>query len=124
VREQTNLRYLRDAGEAVDQVRRGEADVAFLTNPVSMEQLREVAFAGDVMPQNPPTFSPSCSAAWPSMRWSMTCPAVAVEIAPDRSSDVQGSASLDNSDYQARVADALAAALVEWRSETREGHQP
>ncbi len=55
---------------------------------------------------------------------SMTCPAVAVEIAPDRSSDVQGPASLDNSDYQARVADALAAALVEWRSETREGHQP
>ena len=27
VREQTNLRYLRDAAEAVDQVRRGEADV-------------------------------------------------------------------------------------------------
>ncbi|MGD0736886.1 MAG: DUF1015 domain-containing protein [Terracidiphilus sp.] len=35
VREQTNLRYLRDASEAVDQVRRAEADVAFLTNPVT-----------------------------------------------------------------------------------------
>jgi uncharacterized protein (DUF1015 family) len=58
VREQTNLRYLRDAGEAVDQVRRGEADVAFLTNPVSMEQLREVAFAGDVMPQKSTDFFP------------------------------------------------------------------
>jgi len=55
---------------------------------------------------------------------SMTCPAVAVEIAPDRSSDAQGPASLDDADYQARVADALAAALVEWRSETREDHQP
>ncbi len=55
---------------------------------------------------------------------SMTCPAVAIEIAPDRSSDTQGPASLDNADYQARVADALAAALVEWRSETREGRQP
>ncbi len=55
---------------------------------------------------------------------SMTCPAVAIEIAPDQSSDTQGPASLDNADYQARVADALAAALVEWRSETREGHQP
>ena len=30
VREQTNVRYLRDAGEAVDQVKRGEADVRFL----------------------------------------------------------------------------------------------
>jgi uncharacterized protein (DUF1015 family) len=58
VREQTNLRYLRDAAEAVDQVRRGEADVAFLTNPVSMEQLREVAFAGDVMPQKSTDFFP------------------------------------------------------------------
>ena len=58
VREQTNLRYLRDAAEAVDQVRRHEADVAFLTNPVSMEQLREVAFAGDVMPQKSTDFFP------------------------------------------------------------------
>jgi uncharacterized protein (DUF1015 family) len=58
VREQTNLRYLRNAAEAVDQVRRNEADVAFLTNPVSMEQLREVAFAGDVMPQKSTDFFP------------------------------------------------------------------
>jgi len=46
VREQTNIRYLRDAADAVDQVKRGEADVTFLTKPVTMEQLREVAFAG------------------------------------------------------------------------------
>ena len=58
VREQTNLRYLRDAGEAVDQVNRGEADVAFLTNAVTMEQLREVAFAGEVMPQKSTDFYP------------------------------------------------------------------
>jgi len=58
VREQTNLRYLRDVGEAVDLVRRGEADVTFLTNPVAMEQLREVAFAGDVMPQKSTDFFP------------------------------------------------------------------
>jgi uncharacterized protein (DUF1015 family) len=58
VREQTNIRYLRDAAEAVDQVRRGDANLAFLTNPVSMEQLREVAFAGDVMPQKSTDFFP------------------------------------------------------------------
>ena len=58
VREQTNLRYLRDAGEAVEQVRKGQADITFLTNPVTMEQLREVAFAGDVMPQKSTDFFP------------------------------------------------------------------
>ena len=64
VREQSNIRYLRDAAEAVEQVRsataggRGEADVAFLTNPVTMEQLKEVAFAGDVMPQKSTDFFP------------------------------------------------------------------
>jgi uncharacterized protein (DUF1015 family) len=58
VREETNIRYLRDAGEAVEQVRRGEADVSFLINPVTMDQLREVAFAGDVMPQKSTDFYP------------------------------------------------------------------
>lgn len=58
VREQTNIRYLRDAAEAIDQVERGQADVAFLTNPVTMNQLREVAFAGDVMPQKSTDFYP------------------------------------------------------------------
>ena len=58
VREQTHIRYLRDAGEAVDQVRRGEANVAFLTNPVTLDQLKEVAFAGEVMPQKSTYFYP------------------------------------------------------------------
>ena len=58
IREQRNLRYLRDAGEAADQVARGEADVAFLTNPVTLDQLREVAFAGEVMPQKSTDFYP------------------------------------------------------------------
>jgi N-acetylmuramoyl-L-alanine amidase len=52
---------------------------------------------------------------------SMTCPAVAIEIAPDRSPDASESAGLDDPDYQARVADAIAAALVEWRSQAPEG---
>jgi N-acetylmuramoyl-L-alanine amidase len=48
---------------------------------------------------------------------SMTCPAVAVEIAPERNADHQTTAGLDDADYQARVAAALAAALLEWRTE-------
>jgi uncharacterized protein (DUF1015 family) len=58
VSAQTNIHYLRDAGEAVEQVRRGEANIAFLTNPVTMEQLKEVAFAGEVMPQKSTDFFP------------------------------------------------------------------
>jgi uncharacterized protein (DUF1015 family) len=58
IREQTHLRYLRDAAEAAEQVARGEANVAFLMNPVTMEQLREVAFAGEVMPQKSTDFYP------------------------------------------------------------------
>jgi N-acetylmuramoyl-L-alanine amidase len=54
---------------------------------------------------------------------SMSCPAVAIEVAPERSTDAQGPASLDDPDYQARVVDALAAALVEWRSQAREASQ-
>jgi uncharacterized protein (DUF1015 family) len=58
IREQTNLRYLRDAGEAIAQVQRGEANIAFLTHPVTMDQLREVTFAGEVMPQKSTDFFP------------------------------------------------------------------
>ncbi|MGA7885695.1 MAG: DUF1015 domain-containing protein [Acidobacteriaceae bacterium] len=57
-REQTHIRYLRDAAEAADQVARGEANVSFLMNPVSLDQLREVAFAGEVMPQKSTDFYP------------------------------------------------------------------
>ncbi len=51
---------------------------------------------------------------------SMTCPAVAVEIAPERGPGTKVTAGLDDPDYQARVAGALAAALLEWRSEGRQ----
>jgi N-acetylmuramoyl-L-alanine amidase len=48
---------------------------------------------------------------------SMTCPAVAVEIAPELGSDKKVASGLDDPGYQARVASALAAALVQWRTE-------
>jgi N-acetylmuramoyl-L-alanine amidase len=51
----------------------------------------------------------------------MTCPAVAVEIAPERDAGKKVTAELDDPDYQARVAEILAAALLEWRTEV---HQP
>ena len=46
-----NIRYLRDAKEAVAQVHAGDADVAFLIKPVTLDQLRDISLSGDVMPQ-------------------------------------------------------------------------
>jgi uncharacterized protein (DUF1015 family) len=58
VLDQSHLRYVREASDAIQQVRSGDADVAFLMNPVTLGQLREVAFAGDVMPQKSTDFYP------------------------------------------------------------------
>ncbi|HLK34728.1 MAG TPA: DUF1015 domain-containing protein [Terriglobales bacterium] len=58
IREQRNLEYLRDAGEAVHRVRSGAANVAFLLNSVPIEQMMEVALAGEVMPQKSTDFYP------------------------------------------------------------------
>ncbi len=57
IRDQKHLRYVRDAREAVNQVREG-ANVAFLMNPVRMEQLRDIAFDGRMMPQKSTDFYP------------------------------------------------------------------
>jgi ABC-type amino acid transport substrate-binding protein len=58
VLDQSHLRYVREASDAMQQVRAGDADIAFLMNPVTLDQLREVAFAGDVMPQKSTDFYP------------------------------------------------------------------
>jgi uncharacterized protein (DUF1015 family) len=58
VRNQQNVSYYREAPEALAQVRSGKAQVAFLMNPVRMEQLRDIAFAGEVMPQKSTDFYP------------------------------------------------------------------
>jgi N-acetylmuramoyl-L-alanine amidase len=51
---------------------------------------------------------------------SMSCPAVAVEIAPERDPSGKVTAELDDPGYQARAAAALAGALLEWRTEARQ----
>ena len=58
IRNQQNLSYIRDAGEALGLVRRGNANVAFLMNPAKIEQVRDIAFAGEVMPQKSTDFFP------------------------------------------------------------------
>jgi N-acetylmuramoyl-L-alanine amidase len=57
---------------------------------------------------------------------SMTCPAIAVELGPQRDADRKITAEPDSPDYQAQVASALAAAVLEWRSDPNRlgGRQP
>ena len=58
IRNQQNLSYVRDAGEALTQVHNGKANIAFLMNPCRVQQVRDVAFAGEVMPQKSTDFYP------------------------------------------------------------------
>ncbi|MFI5114462.1 MAG: DUF1015 domain-containing protein [Terriglobales bacterium] len=58
VRNQQNVSYHRAAAEALAQVRSGNAQVAFLMNAVRMEQVRDIAFAGEVLPQKSTDFYP------------------------------------------------------------------
>ncbi len=53
-----NIRYVRDAQEAVAQVHAGKADIAFLIKPVTLDQLRDISLSGDVMPQKSTDFYP------------------------------------------------------------------
>jgi N-acetylmuramoyl-L-alanine amidase len=50
----------------------------------------------------------------------MTCPAVAIEIAPARGPEGKVTAEPDEPDYQARIAAILADAVLEWRTEARQ----
>jgi len=58
IREQQNISYVREIGEALDRVRTGRANVAFLMNPVRISQAEDIAFAGEVLPQKSTDFYP------------------------------------------------------------------
>ena len=60
IRNQQNISYVRDSSEAIGMVR-GQAqpaNIAFLMNPCRVAQVRDIAFAGDVMPQKSTDFYP------------------------------------------------------------------
>lgn len=63
IRNQQNLSYVREAAEAISAVRRNvagkqAANIAFLMNPCPVQKMREVALAGEVMPQKSTDFYP------------------------------------------------------------------
>jgi len=58
IRNQQNVSYFREAEEALSEVRSGRIQAAFLMNPVRMQQVRDIALAGDVLPQKSTDFYP------------------------------------------------------------------
>ncbi len=58
IRNQDNVSYCREAAEALSQVQSGKVQAAFLMNPVRIEQVRNIAFAGEVLPQKSTDFYP------------------------------------------------------------------
>lgn len=58
MQNQKNLTYVKLEKEAVDAVRKGEAQCAFLLNPTRVTEIRDVAAAGEKMPQKSTYFYP------------------------------------------------------------------
>jgi len=59
IRNQQNISYIRDAAEALAYVQGSpRANIVFLMNPCRVSQVRDVAFAGEVMPQKSTDFYP------------------------------------------------------------------
>jgi uncharacterized protein (DUF1015 family) len=58
VRAGNNVRYLREGTDALQQVGSGNADVAFLIKPVTLEQMKDVSLNLEVMPQKSTDFYP------------------------------------------------------------------
>jgi uncharacterized protein (DUF1015 family) len=58
VREEENLCYVRGIESAVQELRHGDAQAAFLLQPTPIEQVGEVSFSGGVMPQKSTDFYP------------------------------------------------------------------
>jgi uncharacterized protein (DUF1015 family) len=56
--KQTNLRYVKDLGQALREAAGPGVQAAFLLNPTRVEDLKAVADAGEVMPQKSTYFFP------------------------------------------------------------------
>ncbi len=58
IRATGSILYLRDAAEALARVQSGEANIAFLTKPVTLDQMKDISLSGEVMPQKSTDFYP------------------------------------------------------------------
>jgi uncharacterized protein (DUF1015 family) len=58
VAAEKNVGYEREAEAAIARVDRKEAQIAFLLNPVRVQQVMEIALGSDVLPQKSTDFYP------------------------------------------------------------------
>jgi uncharacterized protein (DUF1015 family) len=58
VRDEKHLRYIRGLEAAIEEARKGTAQIAFLLKPTSIQQVADTSFAGGVMPQKSTDFYP------------------------------------------------------------------
>jgi uncharacterized protein (DUF1015 family) len=58
VKKESYITYVRGRDEAVKMVRDRKAQVAFLLNPTRLDQMRDIAYEGNVMPQKSTDFYP------------------------------------------------------------------
>lgn len=58
VRNEQNLKYARGLDNALKEVKAGEAQLAFLLEPVTVDEVARIAFSGGVMPQKSTDFYP------------------------------------------------------------------
>jgi len=58
VKKESHITYVREQESAISAVREGHAQVAFLLNPTRLDQVREIAYEGNVLPQKSTDFYP------------------------------------------------------------------
>jgi uncharacterized protein (DUF1015 family) len=58
VTHESNITYMREFGAALNAVSTGGAQIAFLLNPVRLDQMRDIVYEGNVMPQKSTDFYP------------------------------------------------------------------
>jgi uncharacterized protein (DUF1015 family) len=58
VKHESHISYFREFGAALQAVTDGNAQIAFLLNPVRLDQMRDIVYEGNVMPQKSTDFYP------------------------------------------------------------------
>ena len=89
VRELRNISYVRGFDAAVEEVRSGAAQVAFLLRPVDVRKVARISFSGGVMPQKSTDFYPkllSGLTVYPNMVRTIQVSAAADRAAPNAAS--------------------------------------
>jgi uncharacterized protein (DUF1015 family) len=58
VKKENYITYMREREAAITSVRQGRAQIAFLLNPTRLDQVRDIAYEGNVLPQKSTDFFP------------------------------------------------------------------